>query len=47
MPPPAIRTAAVNSNAPSIHGNGKCAHSASTAPANAIAKPPTTLHNMF
>jgi hypothetical protein len=47
VPPPAMRTAAVSSNAPSIHGNGKCIHSASKAPVNAIARPPTTLHNMF
>jgi hypothetical protein len=42
-----MRVAAVTSNAPSIHGNGMCAHTANNAPANASAKPPNTLHSMF
>jgi hypothetical protein len=44
---PPIRTAAVNSSAPSIQGSGMCAHTASKAPVNAIANPPKTLNNMF
>jgi len=47
VPNPAIRVAAVTSSAPSIHGKGKCAHTASNAPASAIDKPPSTLNNMF
>lgn len=47
VPKPAMRVAAVTSNAPSIHGSGMCAHNANNAPANASAKPPNTLHNMF
>jgi hypothetical protein len=47
VPNPAIRVAAVTSNAPNIHGRGMCAHTASKAPASAIDKPPSTLNNMF
>ncbi|MNT42746.1 hypothetical protein D3C72_1791790 [compost metagenome] len=47
VPRPAIRVAAVTSNAPSIHGKGRCAHTANSAPASAITKPPITLNHMF
>jgi len=47
VPKPAIRVAAVTSKAPSIHGKGRCAHTANNAPASAIVKPPSTLNNIF
>ncbi|EHK68347.1 hypothetical protein KYC_00110 [Achromobacter arsenitoxydans SY8] len=47
VPTPAIRVAAVNSNAPSIHGKGMCAQTASNAPASAMPNPPATRNSMF
>ncbi|MNT36232.1 hypothetical protein D3C72_1723020 [compost metagenome] len=47
VPKPPMRVAAVNSRAPSIHGKGICAHTASKAPASAIPNPPATRTSMF
>ena len=41
---PAMRVAAVTSSAPSIHGNGIWAHTATSAPANASTRPAATRH---